>query len=90
MAIRNFTDPAGRHWTVWSVRPTSDVRLRSTPKADDDHRDLLRHGWLAFETEGERRRLIPIPPDWESADTVALEELCRRAVRVPPRRRLIE
>lgn len=91
MALRDFTDSAGRRWTVWSVRPRSEIRLRSTPRqADVDHHDLLRGGWLAFETEGERRRLVPIPIDWESADATALERLCAEADPVPPRRRLIE
>ena len=93
MALRDFTDHAGRSWTVWAVRPTSDLRLRSTPASastQPDHHDLLRHGWLVFETDGQRRRLVPIPENWELVDETALEALCRRAEEVPTRRRLIE
>lgn len=93
MALRDFTDANGRTWTVWSVHPSSDVRLRSTPTAatgEPDHHDLLRDGWLVFETRGERRRLVPIPLDWELVDEVALEELCGRAMPVATRRRLID
>lgn len=91
MALREFTDAAGRPWTVWSVHPSSDVRLRSTPAATTpDEHDLLRNGWLVFETPGERRRLVPIPLDWDVVDDLALEELCTRATPVPTRRRLIE
>jgi len=37
-------------------------------------------GWLIFESGAERRRLSPIPSDWESAPTEKLSELCSRAV----------
>lgn len=92
MALRDFTDAAGRTWTVWSVHPSSDIRLRSTPSSagEPDQHDLLRDGWLVFETRGERRRLVPIPSDWEVADEVSLAELCGRAMPVPTRRRLID
>jgi hypothetical protein len=92
MALREFTDATGRLWTVWSVHPSSDVRLRSTravPGNADEH-DLLRDGWLVFETPGERRRLVPIPDEWEVVDDDALAQLCARAMSVPTRRRLIE
>ncbi|HEU5174223.1 MAG TPA: hypothetical protein VFT96_05665 [Gemmatimonadaceae bacterium] len=75
------------------MRPTSDLRLRSTPSsssAQPDHHDLLRHGWLVFETAGQRRRLVPIPENWEVVDEQTLEQLCARAEQVPPRRRLLD
>lgn len=89
MALRDFTDTAGRHWTVWSVHPAAEIRLRSTPRPVGtlrDAHDMLRDGWLVFETRGERRRLVPIPDDWELIEPTALETLLARAMDVPARR----
>ena len=47
-------------------------------------------GWLAFESTGERRRLSPIPADWEHASDPELERWCRSAAAAAPPRRLIE
>ena len=41
------------------------------------------HGWLCFESEnGEKRRLAPVPDDWEASSSERLEVWCRLAVRV--------
>lgn len=40
----------------------------------------LAGGWLAFESRGEKRRLAPVPPDWESFSDSQLEELRQSAV----------
>ena len=37
-------------------------------------------GWLIFESGAERRRLSPIPSDWESVPAERLADLCSRAV----------
>ena len=50
----------------------------------------LEGGWLAFESFRERRRLAPIPPGWETASDWQLDRMCRKAVRGPAPRRLIE
>lgn len=42
--------------------------------------DRLLYGWLCFECESEKRRLVPPPPAWAQASDQELEELCRRAV----------
>ena len=52
--------------------------------------DQWAHGWLAFETRGEKRRLAPIPDGWEEMTARDLQELLSRAVPVSPGRRLIE
>ena len=36
-------------------------------------------GWLIFESGADRRRLSPIPPDWETAPEGQLADLCSRA-----------
>src|SRR5687767_5327555 len=62
MPIRDFTDAAGVSWQVWATTP-----MRG------DVRPQFASGWLAFESEAERRRLAPIPRAWEE---VADGELC--------------
>lgn len=41
-------------------------------------RDLA-EGWLCFESDAEKRRLTPVPPEWEVCTEAELEELCARA-----------
>ena len=48
------------------------------------------HGWLAFETRGEKRRLAPIPDTWEQANDAQLEALCNSAQAVAPSKRLAD
>ena len=36
-------------------------------------------GWLIFESGADRRRLSPIPSDWETAPEEQLADLCARA-----------
>ena len=50
----------------------------------------LSHGWLAFESKHDRRRLAPIPTGWEALDAKALEQLCDRAKSIGRPRRLLE
>ena len=83
MAHRVFTDPDGKNWQVWDVRPatpTEIVQLRSE----------YAHGWLAFECDHERRRLVPIPDGWEAWPDARLCAACGKAVEQPARKRLIE
>lgn len=58
------------------------IRISLTP--------VLSHGWLAFQSGAERRRLAPIPSDWHLLTEDGLRDLWRAAERLPPRRRLIE
>jgi hypothetical protein len=69
MAVREFTNSKGITWRVWSTRPSSP-RLYSQE---------LRSGWLTFESEGQRRRLAPIPNGWDEVSEDRLELLCRNA-----------
>jgi hypothetical protein len=50
----------------------------------------LSHGWLAFESKHDRRRLAPIPTGWEAFDASALEQLCERAQSIGRPRRLLD
>jgi len=39
-------------------------------------------GWLCFASDGEKRRLVPVPVNWMSANDAQLAEWCRIAKRV--------
>jgi hypothetical protein len=105
MAHRNFRDEHGREWDVWEVVPTAVERriARKTPvpsMAPIERRkmqetrvlvpDVLQKGWLAFQTESERRRLAPIPADWASMTSAELLELLHLANERRRARRLID
>lgn len=39
----------------------------------------LAHGWLLFKSEGQKRRLAPIPIDWDLCQSEQLRELWEKA-----------
>jgi hypothetical protein len=104
MAHREFTDTFGRNWNVWSVVPERAERRRRDGAAvrgaerrhgkSKEFRVPLAEqwvdGWLAFETKGEKRRLAPIPDDWEAATDEQLHRMLERAEQIRPPRRLAE
>ena len=107
MAIREFTDSRGRYWVVWEVYPTLAERRRRNagppPGVRERRRSVenrarlspkMERGWLAFEaTDGERRRLAPIPDmpvEWSHASDDQLRTWCAMAEQAPPTKRLIE
>ena len=63
-------------------------RTRKEPRASLPGE--LRHGWLAFESKSERRRLAPPPDRWEEMSDAELAALLERAVSTGQVRRLIE
>lgn len=90
MPERRFFDRAGRPWEVWEVCPDVVERRLSgehtSIPVENERRhgerrahlrvpDPLRHGWLAFETLGQRRRLAPVPSGWRSMDDDELARL---------------
>ena len=70
MALRTFTDGAGVEWQVWDC--TSDL-------------PGLLGGFLCFESPTEKRRLCPIPPDWETCPPERLFLFSRVAPQVRAR-----
>ena len=84
--LREFTDQAGTKWRVWDVYPSagSSTHRQSasmTPEASVvafPGRELA-DGWLCFECPTEKRRLAPIPPEWETCEDSMLCDLCKRA-----------
>ena len=75
MAYREFVDDAGTMWRVWDTFPAAASALRRVSPT-------YAEGWLTFECEVERRRLAPIPPEWEIASRDLMGHWCARALRV--------
>lgn len=80
MALRNFIDSQGRGWRVWNVVPHY-----GWGKDDDTFTPGLEGGWLCFEHGDEKRRLSPIPENWEQAPAEELERYLHAAALVPRR-----
>ena len=94
MKYREFRDGSDELWTVWEVQPSSmERRLRDDPerrprvdrrssastariRIDDPQ---FSHGWLAFESGLEKRRLCPVPPQWELLTDAELASLASQA-----------
>ena len=51
--------------------------IRKSPRAAVA--EEFAHGWLCFETRGEKRRLAPVPEQWDRADEETLEKWCAMA-----------
>lgn len=62
MPFRDFVDDDGRRWRAWGAYPNSHQLVR----------DTLLHGWLSFESGGERRHLSPLPVNWQSMSDEAM------------------
>ncbi|HEY2378435.1 MAG TPA: hypothetical protein VGH98_20820 [Gemmatimonadaceae bacterium] len=73
-AMRHFRDKAGVEWQVFLTARGSDAVSREhfLPEA-------FREGWLVFESAQEKRRLAPVPANWESLSNEALASLCAKA-----------
>jgi len=69
MPYREFLDSDGVGWTVWDTYPSRPVGMEA--KWQD--------GWLTFQAGATRRRLAPIPNNWEEAPVSRLELMCRAA-----------
>jgi hypothetical protein len=85
--FRTFADSSGVRWTVLRVEPEvvspTLERLRETLSSRQLER---RRPWLLFESKtGERRRLAPVPDEWnQPGSEQLLADWCERAERVPP------
>ena len=78
MAVREFTDPSGRMWRAWEIKPSS--RLRQIDRQSFDRHQL---GWIVFQTPdaSEKRRLPhPYPPEWAQLSDLDLVALLTNAV----------
>jgi hypothetical protein len=64
------------------VSPTTSYTPERRTGAERRRRQVppqLLHGWVCFESEVEKRRLIPPPEGWESMELEELERLCQQA-----------
>ncbi|MDB4907813.1 MAG: hypothetical protein JWO05_2597 [Gemmatimonadetes bacterium] len=86
MPYRQFEDAQGHTWDVWEVRPSAGKRSTTDPKAPLEA--TLALGWLCFERAGEKRRLAPIPNEWESLSDGELVDLSLSGDLVKPRSRV--
>lgn len=77
--LREFTDKNGTQWRVWDINPVLHARPANPGKPPS----RVPKGWLCFEGGTERRRLSPIPPEWQQCDEATLESLCACAEIVP-------
>jgi hypothetical protein len=84
---RQFTDSARVVWKVYRVEPgavsASLARLRERLPDRESER---RRPWLLFESSsGERRRLAPVPDEWdESCSDAQLAKWCVAGEPIPP------
>lgn len=79
-SVREFRDVAGIQWSVFRATPHT-----SPAKREKILPETYRFGWLVFECETERRRLAPVPENWEGLTERELEHLCTVADVVPAR-----
>ena len=96
ISIREFHDGSGERWQVWHVHPTfttvrsGDERRKLSASVRTDRRigserrsatppDWI-NGWLCFESKREKRRLAPVPEQWEESPVEKLREFCKAAV----------
>jgi len=76
MALRELRDESGVLWTVYDVHPSS-VRHGSL-----QIREELASGWLCFQSDAAKRRLVGIPEQWEQLEDGALMSLMTAAALV--------
>ena len=80
MAERLFLAPDVTPWHAWDVIPGQHLDWPS--QARRHLPDALGGGWLCFESAGEKRRLHPIPSDWDAASDLQLWDHCVNAAPV--------
>ena len=80
MAERLFLAPDGTSWHAWDVIPGQHLDWPS--QARRHLPDALDGGWLCFESAGEKRRLHPIPSEWDAASDLELWDHCANAAPV--------
>jgi hypothetical protein len=104
LALREYTDASGVTWQVWHVVPTTrsavptvsnERRKQSEADYSGDRRRKqftltpgMEGGWLCFESTGEKRRLAPVPSDWDSCGDEILGKYLSSAA--PVSRRIID
>jgi len=76
MALREVQDESGVLWTIYDVHPST--QRHGTVQV----REELASGWLCFQSDAAKRRLVGIPERWEQLDDGALMSLMTAAALV--------
>jgi len=76
--MRQLRDEAGVEWMVYAVNPVGANEWRSIESLPESYRS----GWLCFESATEKRRLTPLPPEWENLPLEQLSGLLGTAILV--------
>ena len=71
VTARTFQDSAGDVWEVFEVHRTSRHAVAVSPG--------LEGGWLSFVGRDVKRRLAPVPAEWQTMPPADLERLCAKA-----------
>jgi len=96
MSTRDFRDSHNVLWHVYEVRPLTPITRAGPPRDTSNssgsmsrpevHDVTDERAWLVFESGDEKRRLVPVPQDWDRVTDTELELLCSRAAPARPRR----
>ena len=100
MPLRTFRDAIGQDWQVWETHPViesasttafgqfmANQRSLSGTGQPVTVREEYVNGWLTFTNGSDKRRLVPIPSDWQATDDDQLRQYLDRAVNSPAPRR---
>ena len=101
MSLREFVAQDGRSWQVWETHPAATSKEASATalsrylSAIDPSgsvqpalvRERFQSGWLTFTSGAERRRLAPIPSDWQNVDDMVLMRLLTESIEAPSPKR---
>ena len=79
MALRSFVARDGTAWNVWNVVPTLAHNDRKLALSVG-----MAEGWLCFEANGIKRRIVPVPQGWEEWSDQELEAALAEAREVRP------
>ena len=77
LAMRTITDAAGVEWTVFEVKREGQTTEQWSYLPEE-----FGDGWLCFESHFSKRRLTPVPPDWQGFGHEELVKLLHRATPV--------
>ena len=75
--MRQIRDAAGVEWMVYEVNP-----VVSEWRAAGALPEGYRNGWLCFESQTEKRRLLPPPAGWQDLTIEELTALLLSATQV--------
>jgi hypothetical protein len=77
MSLRQFTSTDGTTWEVYDVVAQEDSEDASPSRSFSPPSGSFRRysAWLCFESHEEKRRLTPIPDDWQKASEEELLQL---------------